>query len=97
MKLLPLLLSAPWAAQAAAIGKWSKAPFNGSSYRGSNKISDKRQFGGLGSLLSSATSLFTTNMKAAKTAEGTSSMKRQGVKNIRLYHGPLKLLPAEEV
>ncbi|TID25758.1 hypothetical protein E2P81_ATG03546 [Venturia nashicola] len=57
---------------------------------------DKRQFGGLGSLMSSAASLFTTNMKATKTVEGLSAMKRQGVKNVRLYHGPLKLLPAEE-
>jgi hypothetical protein len=57
-------------------------------------IVDKRQFGGL---MDGLTSLFMTNVKAVKTAEGTSSMKRQGVKNIRLYHGPLKLLPAEEV
>lgn len=50
---------------------------------------EKRQFGGLGSLLSGATSLFMTNKKATKTAEGLSAMKRPGVKNVRLYYGPL--------
>jgi hypothetical protein len=36
-------------------------------------------------------------MKPWKTEEIKSKMKREGVKNIRLYHGPLKLLPAAEV
>jgi hypothetical protein len=36
-------------------------------------------------------------MKPWKTQEIKSEMKREGVKNIRLYHGPLKLLPAAEV
>jgi hypothetical protein len=57
---------------------------------------EKRQ-DGLGSLLSGATSLFMNDMKPYKIVEGTSDMKRKGVKNIRIFHGPLKLLPAAEV
>jgi hypothetical protein len=37
------------------------------------------------------------DMKAYKIVDGTTGMKRQGVKNIRVFHGPLKLLPAAEV
>jgi hypothetical protein len=36
-------------------------------------------------------------MKPWKVQEIKSEMKREGVKNIRIYHGPLKLLPAAEV
>jgi hypothetical protein len=57
---------------------------------------EKRQ-GGLGDLLSGAASLFMKDMKPYKIVEGTSGMKRDGVKNIRIFHGPLELLPAAEV
>jgi hypothetical protein len=42
-------------------------------------------------------SLFMKDLTPYKIEEGTTGMKREGVKNIRIYHGPLKLLPAAEV
>jgi hypothetical protein len=58
---------------------------------------EKRQSDGLGNLLSGAASLFMNNMKPYKIVDGTTAMKREGVKNVRIFHGPLKLLPAAEV
>jgi hypothetical protein len=58
---------------------------------------DKRQSSGLGGLLSGAASMFMTDMPAFKIVNGTTGMKRPGIKNIKIYHGPLKLLPAAEV
>lgn len=59
----------------------------------------KRQFGGGGGLeglLTGAASAFLKTEKAAKTVEGVSRFKREGVKNVNVYHGPVKLLPAAE-
>jgi hypothetical protein len=46
----------------------------------------KRQFGGA-----------SREMKPWKVEEIKSEMKREGVKSIKLYHGPLKLLTAADV
>jgi hypothetical protein len=35
--------------------------------------------------------------KPAKIVQGKTLMKREGVKNIHIFHGPYKLLPATEV
>jgi hypothetical protein len=65
--------------------------------------SEKRQFGGLGNLVGGGGlnqglgSTSSREMKPWKTQEIKSEMKREGVKNIRLSYGPLKLLPAAEV
>ncbi|KAF2664073.1 hypothetical protein BT63DRAFT_460373 [Microthyrium microscopicum] len=50
----------------------------------------------IGGLISGAAGLLTTQMKPFKIVDGTSTMKRPGVKNIRIFHGPLNLLPADE-
>jgi hypothetical protein len=41
--------------------------------------------------------MFMSDMKAYKIVDGTTAMKRQGIKNVKVFHGPLKLLPAAEV
>jgi hypothetical protein len=93
MKVLPLILGAPLAVQAGTI---RKCCLNAMEWLRSNHIAEKRQ-DGLSGLLSGALSYFMQDMKPYKIEQGTSGMKREGVKNIRIYHGPLKLLPASEV